>query len=38
MHQRTISADGGEVIYFSTSGGAVYRFVEGQAWQVIVPE
>jgi hypothetical protein len=38
MHQRTISADGSEVIYFSTSGGAVYRFAEGQAWQVIVPD
>jgi hypothetical protein len=38
MHQRTISASGVETIYFSTSGGAVYRFAEGQAWQVIVPE
>jgi hypothetical protein len=38
MHQRTLSANGGEVIYFSTSGGAVFRFAEGQAWLVITPE
>jgi hypothetical protein len=31
-------ASSGEVIYLSTSGGAVYRFAEGQGWLVIIPQ
>ncbi len=38
IQQRTINAGGAEVIYFSTGGGAVYRFAEGQAWQIITAE
>jgi len=37
MMQRTVNASG-EVLYFSSGSGQVYRFVSGQAWQLFSPQ
>jgi hypothetical protein len=37
MHQRAVSA-GGEVTYFSSSGGQVFQFADGKVWNVIAPQ
>ncbi len=37
MLQRAVSP-GGEQVYFSSASGPIYRFINGQAWSLLVPQ